>query len=248
VTNAHGRNKPFWFYPAVILGGFLPWSVFFPQLVHGVWKKRHALNPVVSGFFTGWTLIPALILSCATSKLATYVLFLFPPLSIAMAYHWDRMHSRGEAGTVPKRKLLPWLAGTILVMLVVLFSQLDHLYLGANTPMKELAARIRREEGTTPARVFMCEVRLNGMEFYLQRFVERTDTSSDRVLFSKPNDLVQLVKEGETARHVEKLSHQHAFIVLKEQHYLKDPVFQNWRVLLRSGTCILLAPPSTTAH
>lgn len=301
MSDAHRRSKPFGFYLVVIAGGFLPWSIFLPVLLHKMWKQRHTANTSRVGLFAGWVMIPSLILLLARSKLATYVLFLFPPLSIAMAHGWEQLYGQ-KSWSIATRwvigvfvmlflalPVLVWqghwvhncalpsipgivvcvggcawllyrlavnvnsvthqnhqlaaLAGTSLLLLLFLFSQLDHFYLGANTPMKELAARIRTEEHGTPARVFMCDVRLNGMEFYLNRFVERTDASSDRILFSNPESLPHLVNEEDTSNHVNRLASQSAFIVLKERHYRADPVFQDWRVLLRSGACVLLAPP-----
>ncbi len=86
-TDVHGRHEPFWFFIPVLAGGFLPWTLFLPSIVPALRGLAIRTNPV-AWLFIGWFLIPFVVLSCVNSKLATYVLPLMPPLSLAVGRLW----------------------------------------------------------------------------------------------------------------------------------------------------------------
>lgn len=89
-SNTHSRAKPFWFYSLCLIGGFFPWSLFFPRLVAQTWLLRKKALTSTPRLFIGWIVIPWIILHLVVSKLATYILPLFPPFAILFAYLWDR--------------------------------------------------------------------------------------------------------------------------------------------------------------
>lgn len=300
-SNVHDRSKPLYFYPLVIIAGFLPWSIFLPTFLKTAWQKRQTLDPAVVGLFIGWIAVPFLILSASNSKLATYVLSFFPAMSIAMANGWDRMAGQrawsialkiaswffallflvspllvryaeevhqhhfpfmggAKLGALacivlflalrllidsPARRhwILPWLAASILTMLLLCSSQVDGVLLGGNASMKPLAEQIlQADKGGTPARVFMCSLRSNGMEFYLQRLVDRTEKSSDVVLPMDEETSARIVNDDVAWRHVKALSKMNAFVVVKESLFLENAVYRNWEVRGKSGTCVLISP------
>jgi 4-amino-4-deoxy-L-arabinose transferase-like glycosyltransferase len=117
-SKSHGRSKPFWFFLPVLMGGALPWTVFFPALLRSAWtrfhhRRAHALLPW-QGMLLGWTIIPFLVLSISGSKLLTYVLPLYPALALAVAVAWDRHASN------PRQEVrLAWRAGALLLALLV---------------------------------------------------------------------------------------------------------------------------------
>ena len=73
------RNQPWWFVPAVFVGGALPWSIGTP------W--RAPASPA-SRVAAGFVLFAAVFFSCSHSKLVTYLLPAFPALAWWAAECW----------------------------------------------------------------------------------------------------------------------------------------------------------------
>ncbi|MGA1846574.1 ArnT family glycosyltransferase [Deferribacter abyssi] len=76
-TNRFHRYKPFYFFILVFIGGFLPYSFYFLKGMFNLNK----MNTIYKVFFT-YIIVPFVIFSIAKSKLATYILPLFPISSI----------------------------------------------------------------------------------------------------------------------------------------------------------------------
>jgi 4-amino-4-deoxy-L-arabinose transferase-like glycosyltransferase len=77
LTAKYNRGAPWWFYLAVLPSGLLPWTAPF---LAGMWRAvRRPLNPDFRGpALAAWTLGVAAFFSTSHSKLATYVLPVFP--------------------------------------------------------------------------------------------------------------------------------------------------------------------------
>ncbi|MFI5347160.1 MAG: ArnT family glycosyltransferase [Elusimicrobiota bacterium] len=77
LTAKYNRGAPWWFYLAVLPGGLLPWTAPF---LAGLWKAvRKPFGPDFRGpALAAWTLGVAAFFSTSHSKLATYVLPVFP--------------------------------------------------------------------------------------------------------------------------------------------------------------------------
>jgi len=88
-SNTHNRSKPIWFYPAVMVVGFLPWAAFVPVVLRDAWRQRRSLASANGWLFIGWVIVPYIVLSLVVSKLATYLLPLMPPMSILLARWLD---------------------------------------------------------------------------------------------------------------------------------------------------------------
>jgi 4-amino-4-deoxy-L-arabinose transferase-like glycosyltransferase len=95
LTAAHHHYKPVWFFiPAVFLGLF-PWSVFLLQaIIHSVpstWRERNEHRDEF--FLMLWAGLVFLFFSASNSKLAPYILPVFPPLALLigryLAAAWD---------------------------------------------------------------------------------------------------------------------------------------------------------------
>lgn len=89
-TTVHKRSGPIWFYLPVLLGGFLPWTVWLAGALRPAWRKarsadRGAPNPDL--FLLLWVILPLLFFSLIGSKLPPYVLPIFPALAILTARH-----------------------------------------------------------------------------------------------------------------------------------------------------------------
>jgi 4-amino-4-deoxy-L-arabinose transferase-like glycosyltransferase len=85
-TSRH--QEPFYYYFPVLLGGFFPWSCFFPlSLIHAF--RFHLKNKSQEMIFLLiWFGFIFLFFSTARSKLATYILPLYPAASILVGVIW----------------------------------------------------------------------------------------------------------------------------------------------------------------
>ncbi|MDE3015437.1 MAG: glycosyltransferase family 39 protein [Pseudomonadota bacterium] len=96
LTNEAKRDKPWWFFIAITLAGLLPWTFTAPHSLRGLvtWKEtpqspfaKATADKQVRGdtfFLLLWILLPLLFFSASHSKLAAYILPIFPPLCIAI--------------------------------------------------------------------------------------------------------------------------------------------------------------------
>jgi len=84
LTQKYNRNEPVWFYVAVLPAGLLPWT--FPALA-GFWRAvRKPFGPDFRGpALAAWSLGVTAFFSISHSKLATYVLPVFPHMAILAA-------------------------------------------------------------------------------------------------------------------------------------------------------------------
>jgi 4-amino-4-deoxy-L-arabinose transferase-like glycosyltransferase len=75
------RYMPWWFFIAVLAGGFLPWTTFLPgALVTAVRSAR--AGDRASSFLTIWALFVLLFFSISQSKLVPYIVPMLPALSL----------------------------------------------------------------------------------------------------------------------------------------------------------------------
>jgi len=92
VTDIHHHSQPLWYFPVVIVIGFFPWICFLGSAVLRAWRSgSHLLHEDHSDqlFLWLWVLVPLVFFSFSQSKLAGYVLPIFPPLAILVAIEWD---------------------------------------------------------------------------------------------------------------------------------------------------------------
>jgi 4-amino-4-deoxy-L-arabinose transferase-like glycosyltransferase len=104
-TPEAGRNKPVWFFAAVLLAGLFPWTVFLYQAkmetLKGFWKRR--LEDGTPLFLSLWIAFIFVFYSLSHSKLIPYILPIFPPLAAMIGRYfaaaWQEKPVRGwDAG------------------------------------------------------------------------------------------------------------------------------------------------------
>jgi len=89
-TGALHREQPWWFVPAVLVAGALPWSLATPWSVARVRRSGPAVASA-AGVGLGFVAFAAVFFTLSHSKLVTYLLPAFPPLAwIASAAWGDR--------------------------------------------------------------------------------------------------------------------------------------------------------------
>ncbi|MBX7075075.1 MAG: glycosyltransferase family 39 protein [Pirellulales bacterium] len=106
-TQEHG-DAPWWYYLPILLGGGLPWIGYLPVAAVDFVRGRSlrslsaAGNPTLLLWI--WLVAFTLFLSAAHSKLVTYLLPVFPAISILTAQAWAR-YAAGELTDSAKRLL-----------------------------------------------------------------------------------------------------------------------------------------------
>lgn len=99
-TEMHHRYKPFWYFLPIVVGGTLPWLAFARRAVLAAWEARERyLPPEDRRFLFCWVLFVLLFFSFSRSKLPTYAIPLFPPLSVLLGRALETWADR-EDGSV----------------------------------------------------------------------------------------------------------------------------------------------------
>jgi hypothetical protein len=84
-TSSFKREQPWWFVPAVLIGGALPWSLVTP------WRWPLSTTGRVAA---GFLLFACFFFSLSHSKLVTYLLPVFPAFAYVAAESWGRRGPR----------------------------------------------------------------------------------------------------------------------------------------------------------
>jgi dolichyl-phosphate-mannose-protein mannosyltransferase len=80
-SSRFNRGEPWYFFILVLIGGFFPWSMLLPSAVSDFWKRSITCERL---FLLLWALVPTLVFSFSSSKLAHYILPVFPALAITI--------------------------------------------------------------------------------------------------------------------------------------------------------------------
>ena len=110
LTRVHERYQPDWFFVPVLLLGFMPWTPLLPAIARRGWRAvRHGGGPDL--LLALWVLFCFVFFSLSQSKLAPYILPLFPALAPAGRRHrwrrWMPASCAGGCASAP-RSGLPW--------------------------------------------------------------------------------------------------------------------------------------------
>ncbi|MBI5904874.1 MAG: glycosyltransferase family 39 protein [Deltaproteobacteria bacterium] len=99
-TEVHQRYKPFWYFLPIVIGGMFPWLAFARRAGTAAWEARDRyLAPEDRLFLFCWVLFVLLFFSFSRSKLPTYMIPLFPPLSVLLGRALEMWADR-EDGSV----------------------------------------------------------------------------------------------------------------------------------------------------
>jgi len=111
------RYQPAWFFLPVLALGFLPWITLLPGALRFAWRAaRDGDRP--TSLLLLWAAFVLLFFSLSQSKLAPYILPLFPALSL--------LTGRAIAGLPPQRfaahlRVVAWFAGGVGVIVLLLW-------------------------------------------------------------------------------------------------------------------------------
>lgn len=83
VANVFDRERPWWFFIPVVLGGLFPWMAFLPFSRAG-WRSLYA-GSRADRFLLCWIAVVFVFFSASHSKLPFYILPIFPALAMLIA-------------------------------------------------------------------------------------------------------------------------------------------------------------------
>jgi len=81
LTKAHGRYQPWWYFLPILAAGALPWTLVMAQAFSRAWRK---VGEAVAAkrFLLVWAAVVFCFFSASGSKLASYILPMFPALAL----------------------------------------------------------------------------------------------------------------------------------------------------------------------
>lgn len=117
-AKVHQRGAPFWYFLPIVAAGLMPWPLFAAPVVAAVRARAtRFLAREDRIFLLTWALFVLCFFSISSSKLATYMTPIFPPLAVLLGRGlsiWaDRGHAAGPVRAPFALSLL--LAATLLV-------------------------------------------------------------------------------------------------------------------------------------
>jgi len=94
-TKMHDRYEPVWFFIPIIIGGFFPWlGGLFVSFKNYFSKKEENVYLVI------WVLIITLFFSVSHSKLAPYIIPVYPALAILIAKNLVQLKDKGTTKAI----------------------------------------------------------------------------------------------------------------------------------------------------
>ena len=100
-----GRAHPLFYYFLVMPLGFMPWFIFMPSVIRW-WQKAKSISETEREkyfFLLFWFLIPFILFCLFRTKLATYIVPLYPPLALIAGKFWKEIDEGSLAMTRPMK-------------------------------------------------------------------------------------------------------------------------------------------------
>ena len=125
VEAEHKGNDRWFFYPATILWGMFPWTLFVAAGFAGTYRRLKDHPGAFDHFLLSWFLVVFVIFQCAHSKLSSYILPVFPVLALLAG---DVIGRCAAAGRQKGVRVMLLVTAASFVLLGVAFFALRPLY------------------------------------------------------------------------------------------------------------------------
>ena len=115
-TTRFNQPRPLWFYPLVVVGGMMPWSIFAVGPVVSALRRAVARRLAVSageGRLLLWAGVPLVLFMASVGQQPRYVLPVLPPLAILLASAIARRSREASKGL----SLPAWVTVALLLAL-----------------------------------------------------------------------------------------------------------------------------------
>jgi len=97
LTKQHGRYQPPYYFIPVLLGGMLPWTVTLFDALARAWKRDPQQHFQPQRFLLLWAAVVFVFFSVSDSKLASYILPMFPALALLIGVRLTQLGARALA-------------------------------------------------------------------------------------------------------------------------------------------------------
>ena len=96
LTKTHGRYEPWWWFIPMLAAGILPWIITLIDSMARAWKVEPAAEQRFKPkrFLLIWAVFIFVFFSLSGSKLASYILPIFPALALLIGEHLSRIDGR----------------------------------------------------------------------------------------------------------------------------------------------------------
>nr|WP_084607485.1 glycosyltransferase family 39 protein [Sulfuricella denitrificans] len=96
LTKTHGRYEPWWWFIPILVAGILPWLITLIDSLVFAWKVEPAAKQQFKPkrFLLIWAVFIFVFFSLSGSKLASYILPIFPALALLIGDHLSRIDGR----------------------------------------------------------------------------------------------------------------------------------------------------------
>ena len=99
-TDEFNRNHPLYFYPAVLVAGFFPWSLFLLDPLSRAWRAYARLESV-ERLCLLWIAVTLVFFSFSHSKLPGYLLIVAAPIALLASRCFDSVPDERSLGARP---------------------------------------------------------------------------------------------------------------------------------------------------
>ena len=155
----HKGNDHWFFYPLTMLAGVFPWSLLFGAAVVDLYKRLKISMQPFEYFLLSWILVVFIVFQVSHSKLASYILPMFPALALLTANYIDQKIEEYHYGII--KKLSYCLIGflTVLGIAVVAAHKGYKAYVPSITPAYWLSAGLFSLSGISLTLLFKDKIR-----------------------------------------------------------------------------------------
>ncbi|HTF33437.1 MAG TPA: glycosyltransferase family 39 protein [Myxococcota bacterium] len=99
-TDTFNRNQPLYFYPAVLVAGFFPWSIFLLDPLSRAWRAYARLEGL-ERLCLLWIAVTLVFFSLSHSKLPGYLLIVAAPVALLASQCFDSVPNERSLGASP---------------------------------------------------------------------------------------------------------------------------------------------------
>jgi len=179
----HRGNDHWFFYPMTMIAGLFPWSLFLLAAWADLFKRLKGFLPAMDYLSLSWVLVFLIVFQMAHSKLASYILPLFP----ALALMTGNFLGNGLSQIQQRRKMQNLLCASFCILIVLGIAamagqKLYHHYISSQLPMYFLSGSLIALSGLGITLAFkerfqtaMYVLALSLCPIFLTAFMIRTD-------------------------------------------------------------------------
>ncbi len=155
----HKGNDRWFFYPVTMIAGFFPWSLFLVAAFVDFYKRlKFSIKPF-EYFLLSWILVVFIVFQVAHSKLASYILPMFPALALLTANYIDKQMEDRRYGIIKKLSYVLISFLTILGIAVVAAFKAYKVYMPSIIPSYWLSAALIALSGISLTLLFKDKIK-----------------------------------------------------------------------------------------